>query len=134
MFIFFFFSLTTCDLKDIYFYLDLERLLMILATAAAAIAAFCSLAFSWWRWDESGLGAGGFNPARRCSVPVVGEIEPLGGRGEGAGGFISIARWGVAAVTAAGFEGGEVRTVDLLLPAERVLDGGEGERDLDRES
>lgn len=37
-------------------------------------------------------------------------------------------------MTAAGFEGGEVITVDLLFPAERVLDGGEGERDLDRES
>lgn len=37
-------------------------------------------------------------------------------------------------MTAGGFKGGEVMTVDLLLPAERVLDGGEGERDLDRES
>lgn len=109
---------------------------MILATAAAAIAAFCSLAFSWWRWCEvTGLGAGGFNPARRCRVPVVGEIEPLGGRGDGAGGFISMApRWGAAAVTAGGLEGGEVITVVLLLPAERVLEGGDGERDLDRES
>lgn len=37
-------------------------------------------------------------------------------------------------MTAGVFDDGEVRTVDLLLPAERVLDGGEGERDLDRES
>lgn len=37
-------------------------------------------------------------------------------------------------MTAGGFEGGEVTTVALLLPADRVLDGGEGERDLDRES
>lgn len=104
---------------------------MILATAAAAIAAFCSLAFSWWRWwEETGLGAGGFNPARRCRVPVVGEIDPLGGRGDGAGGFISMApRWGAAG----GLEGGEVITV-LFLPVERVLVGGDGERDLDKES
>lgn len=40
----------------------------------------------------------------------------------------------MAAVTAGGFVGGEVMTGGLLLPAERVLDGGEGERDLDRES
>lgn len=37
-------------------------------------------------------------------------------------------------MTAGGFEDGEVTTVVLLLPVERVLDGGEGERDLDRES
>lgn len=40
----------------------------------------------------------------------------------------------MAAGTAGGFEGGEVRTVVLLLPVDRVLVGGEGERDLDRES
>lgn len=115
-------------------HLDLERLLMILATAAAAIAAL-SLVFSWWRWwEESGLGAGGFNPARRCNVPVVGEMEPLGGRGEGAGGFINMAPLaGGAAATVGGFGGGELTAV-LPLPAERVLEGGEGERDLERES
>jgi len=63
-------------------------------------------------------------------------MEPLGGRGDGAGGFISMApRCGtLAAATAGGFDGGELRTAVLLLPVERVLEGGEGERDLDRES
>lgn len=40
---------------------------------------------------------------------------------------------GGAAETAGGFEEGEVTAV-LLLPVGRVLEGGEIERDLDRES
>lgn len=122
-------------MNDFYiFYLDLDRLLITFATAAAAIAAL-SLAFSWWRWwEESGLGAGGLRPARRWSVPVVGEMEPLGGRGEGAGGFINMApRWGAVAAIVGGLEGGDVTTA-FPLPAPRVLEGGDGERDLDRES
>lgn len=61
-------------------------------------------------------------------------MEPLGGRGEGAGGFISITpRWGAAAATAGGFGGGDVTTA-FPLPVPRALEGGDGERDLDRES
>lgn len=61
-------------------------------------------------------------------------MEPLGGRGEGAGGFINMAPLGGAGAIAGGFGGGEVTAV-LPLPAERVLEGGEGgERDLERES
>lgn len=64
----------------------------------------------------------------------MGEIEPFGGRGEGAGGFINMApRWGAAAAIAGGFEGGDDATA-FPLPAPRVLEGGDGERDLDRES
>lgn len=61
-------------------------------------------------------------------------MEPLGGRGEGAGGFISIApRCGAPEGTAAALAGGE-GTVAFPFPPLRVLEGGVGERDLDRES
>lgn len=111
--------------------LDRERLLITLATAAAASAAL-SLLFSWCRVAIKGLGAGGFSPARRWRVPV-GEIEPLGPpRGDGAGGFISIAPrdCDVGKEFAAGGEDGG------YFPLVWVLDRteGDGERDLDKES
>ena len=78
------------------------------------------------------MGAGGLRPARRCNVPV-GEIDPLVGRGEGAGGFMSIApRCGGGATIAVVIDGGEAGC--LPLPVARARDDGDGDRDLDRES
>lgn len=66
-------------------------------------------------------------------MPVVGEIDPLGGRGEGAGGFMSITpRWGGGATGGGFWDGGEDGALPLLLLWGR--EEGDGDRDLDKES
>lgn len=109
-------------------HLDCEWLLITLATAAAARAAL-SLALSLCRGCVvNGLGAGGLSPALRCRVPV-GDVEPLLPRGEGAGGFISIApRTGGATTVARG------AVIGFVFVLTRDLEGGDGDLDLDWES